>query len=691
MCCCTRVVTLLFAAALIAGMAPGMVVMTVQACRFQPVESVQCETLRYPICNPLQNSSTGSSSSSSSFQINTTSFPNVFGHRNQSEASRFLREHPFLSPENLDCSPYAKIFLCSSLFPLCYQRLFQKVEPCREMCEAVRDDCLPTLRENGVAWPRSLNCSRNFAPFGSRLCIWNETSDCAVSLTMATSSPAASPVPPPPSLGSTTDPSSSSSSSSSNDPPITPPGSGGVGNGTSSGGSTAGSRGCAGHLVPTNSSRASFGGVERCAEPCVGVYFEEEHSTLLAVWTVAISFLTLLVAILVTFTFLLNFRTVLSLEASVYYLTLCYGGLSLVNLLVAALGREDVVCDRTFRNAYNESALVSEGLGKPACAALFSFTYYFTLCTWSWWGVLTVEWGVLVARRGAPFGGGGEGGGGGGWEWKIVSHVCAWGLPCVFLLATIFVDAVSGDPVSRVCWIDKGRELGFVLAPLAVAIGICCIVSLIGFARVVSLQNRKFRRTRDGVSTSRPTTTTTTTTSASSPSSPPSSPASSATEGHLSPSQLNKLGTYLVFCLVPMGLLFCAHFYDYWYRGAWEATYVRSCASVGARSLHSCAGVPSRAKPSVVVYMARVLVSMCMGVLSVLWLLRPRLLLAWRDLCCVLCAFSLQQYKKPPQHTDTQEAAPQPRQPQPTTTTTTTARLQPILLQMQEPSSSTEV
>lgn len=578
---------LLFAALLFGNVA------TIKCCIFQPDVSVQCETVDSSVCG---------------LHFNSTSFPNAIGHQNQEQAQQFLHETSLLRLETLNCSEYTRLLICATVFPLCYRRRFERVEPCREMCVAVRESCRESLRSRSLDWPTSLNCDM-FAPYGTQLCIWNDSSSCSFPSTIG------KPNPPPPTteVGAI-------------DNRMVP----------SSAGPT-----CVGHLSPVNNSRAVFGGIERCTEPCRGTYFEDDQARLIMVWTTAISFLSLIVAILVFFTLLLNYKTIHSLEVSVYYITLCYGILAFTNLLSVVVGGDKIVCNDSIQNSYNnQSILLVDGLTDPVCSMFFSLGYYFTLCTWCWWLMLALEWSVCAFRSTNVSS-----------EWRALFHALAWGTPFVFLLFSLFTRSFSGNSVLQTCWISKHHELGFVLVPLSGTITLCSVLIVVTFARVVNLRNKEFMRMYEG-------------------SAPVDAPNS------VDPSLLNKTGTYVVFYLIPMGLLLCTYFYDYWFRDAWEATY-HTC-STSSPSLQNCDMVPSSAKPSVQVYMARVFVSICMGFISVFWLLRPKLLLAWRKLCCALCIFSMQQYGEKPPPVLPPPKLPSPRQQR--------LRLEPISIQMQLPS-----
>lgn len=58
------------------------------------------------------------------------------------------------------CSPFLRLFMCSVFVPLCSEHVPGPVPACRGLCEEVRENCLPALKNFGFDWPLYLNCSR---------------------------------------------------------------------------------------------------------------------------------------------------------------------------------------------------------------------------------------------------------------------------------------------------------------------------------------------------------------------------------------------------------------------------------------------------------------------------------------------------------------------------------------------------
>ncbi|XP_013930346.1 PREDICTED: secreted frizzled-related protein 2-like [Thamnophis sirtalis] len=93
--------------------------------------------------------------------------PNLLGHDTMKEALQQAASWvPLLTKQ---CHRETKKFLCSLFAPVCISQVEEPIFPCRSLCEAVRDSCLPVMAAFGFPWPEMLNCSR--FPGGNELCI----------------------------------------------------------------------------------------------------------------------------------------------------------------------------------------------------------------------------------------------------------------------------------------------------------------------------------------------------------------------------------------------------------------------------------------------------------------------------------------------------------------------------------------
>ncbi|KAK2847102.1 hypothetical protein Q5P01_010101 [Channa striata] len=93
--------------------------------------------------------------------------PNLLGHESLREAQQ--QSAAWLPLVSKYCHKDTKKFLCSLFAPVCLPELSGPVSPCRNLCEAVRDGCLPVMSAFGFPWPEMLNCTR--FPHGTELCI----------------------------------------------------------------------------------------------------------------------------------------------------------------------------------------------------------------------------------------------------------------------------------------------------------------------------------------------------------------------------------------------------------------------------------------------------------------------------------------------------------------------------------------
>ena len=369
-----------------------------------------------------------------------TSYPNVFNHTNHKMAYQFLNRHRNIFLQE-PCSEHMSHFLCYAVFPLCSSG-FHRVEPCQEMCVAVRENCTPELVKSGMEWPPELDCNK-FPPHGSSMCVWSGNTNCRT----GTSLPAAAAV----------DPSHQQIKSSVTRKSLA---------------------NCTGHLVPyPNHSHAQYGGIDNCDERCHGVYLTTQEQDFNTVWIAIWSLLCLLVSIVTVLTWVINYKAIKSPESLVYYISLCYSFVALSYTISIAIGEESIICDSAIKNSLNESALVVNGLHFPVCIALFSITYFFTLSSWIWWALLNIEWVVCSVKSRTI-----------GIKWRICSQLVGWGVPLLFLLIALGTESVGGNTFLGTCWIRKDREVVYVIAPLLTVVVFSCVVILIAFTRVTKLQ-----------------------------------------------------------------------------------------------------------------------------------------------------------------------------------------------------------
>ncbi|XP_064388786.1 frizzled-5-like [Halichondria panicea] len=494
-----------------------------QSCNFSPNPNAQCLPVLNNVCKTVG--------------YNMTSLPNLFNHSTQQEAEAFFNK---IAPIfHTSCSVYLAHFLCSATHPICFPNQFQQIHPCRELCTAVRETCIPTLRQIGLEWPDELDCTL-YSSYQDSLCVWTQANPCS---TMGRSMNEDNRV---------------------------------IVNRVNVN--------CSGRLVKLqNSSNYDFGSVKHCTEPCSGVYFDQEKQEILLIWITIISLITLLVCVIIFLTFIFNYRKIPNLETPIYYIAVCYGISSLTYVISITIGKESIICNTEFKNQHNESALLTNAQDHPLCLILFCVLYYSILCTWSWWVICSLQW-LITSLKSTNM----------STKWKICFHIIAWCIPLVFTLTALSLGHVAGDATVKTCWIEKHYELPFLVAPLSTAVVICSVVLVVCFARVVKLQKSK-------------------------------KPESDIAK--ISALTLVRVGLYCTVYLIPMGLLLCAYFYEFWYREEWEIQYLKCVNSAASNCENS-------GSPVYAIFMIKIASMLSMGTVSLLWILRSDLITIWRKFCC---------------------------------------------------------
>lgn len=95
---------------------------------------------------------------------NRTAFPTLLEHRSR-EAVESSSEYILLSVLHHllegQCNPDLRLLGCAVLAPRCEGGRVRR--PCRRMCEALREACLPAFDAIDMAWPYFLDCGHYFA------------------------------------------------------------------------------------------------------------------------------------------------------------------------------------------------------------------------------------------------------------------------------------------------------------------------------------------------------------------------------------------------------------------------------------------------------------------------------------------------------------------------------------------------
>lgn len=93
--------------------------------------------------------------------------PNLLGHETMNEVLQ--QASSWIPLVQKQCHPDTRKFLCSLFAPVCLDDLDEPIQPCRSLCERVRDGCAPVMSAFGFPWPKMLDCDR--FPLDNDLCI----------------------------------------------------------------------------------------------------------------------------------------------------------------------------------------------------------------------------------------------------------------------------------------------------------------------------------------------------------------------------------------------------------------------------------------------------------------------------------------------------------------------------------------
>ncbi|XP_078400927.1 secreted frizzled-related protein 2-like [Cetorhinus maximus] len=99
--------------------------------------------------------------------------PNLLGHETMKEVLQ--QAGSWVPLLNKQCHSDTRKFLCSLFAPVCLSELYESIQPCRSLCQAVRDSCTPVMSAFGFPWPDMLDCNR--FPVDNDLCIPSANSE----------------------------------------------------------------------------------------------------------------------------------------------------------------------------------------------------------------------------------------------------------------------------------------------------------------------------------------------------------------------------------------------------------------------------------------------------------------------------------------------------------------------------------
>ncbi|KAF6768620.1 hypothetical protein AHF37_10825 [Paragonimus kellicotti] len=95
--------------------------------------------------------------------------PNYLQHEELKEAVD--QSQVWVSLVHTECHPDLRKFLCALYAPVCVDEYQERlIHPCSDLCEDVRQSCLPKMLQFGFGWPEIVKCSR-FPISSMKMCI----------------------------------------------------------------------------------------------------------------------------------------------------------------------------------------------------------------------------------------------------------------------------------------------------------------------------------------------------------------------------------------------------------------------------------------------------------------------------------------------------------------------------------------
>ncbi|XP_076031260.1 frizzled-4-like [Oratosquilla oratoria] len=343
---------------------------------------------------------------------NHTSMPNLVGMDLQSDARDQLES--FKPLIQYSCSSQLRVFLCGMYAPMCTPEVPTPIGPCRNLCETVRDRCIPVLRDFGYNWPPLFNCSL----------LPPENND----KHMCMEGPGEA-MPPPTTTYSQRRPSDARPH------PMEK----------------------CGHLAhPLQYHYLNATGV--CAPRCdANISFSSEDKTFAEVWLAIWSVCCFGATLFTVLTFVLDASSFKFPERPAIFVTLCYNVVSVGYLVRLAAGRHEITCQLDRESGVE--VRVTEGSLHTNCALVFLLLYYFSTAASVWWVMLCASW-LLRAWRGLS-------------HEQILRqsswfHVAAWGLPAAQTIVCLVMRKVDADELTGTCYAGQQNTetlVKFVLAP----------------------------------------------------------------------------------------------------------------------------------------------------------------------------------------------------------------------------------
>uniref|UniRef100_H2YBE8 Frizzled-6 n=1 Tax=Ciona savignyi TaxID=51511 RepID=H2YBE8_CIOSA len=500
---------------------------------------------------------------------NYTTFPNILGHDNPTDASEVLFEYKLLLDSH--CSTQLRFFLCSLHFPMCTPKVAVAIPACRGMCEKVRRECEPIMELGGVTWPESIDCSKlPLRHQKDRLCM---------------GPPGESPDNP---------------TEADNPPTITLDEAGqGLGDlGDESDENDRAAMYWAQHmdlnpsyvgesrremLIPRN------GQFEGCLPRCekgVDVLFSSRHKEIAHWLLFGFSLLCFISTTVTVCTFMIDSKRFRYPERPIIFLSICYCAYSVAYLVRSANGpHHPIACV----GGEGGSHFAKGGFQGSGCTAVFFVLYYFGMAASAWWVVLSLTWLLSAGFK---------------WGHEAIEaygfyfHLAAWLIPAVQTISALVLGKVDGDELTGVCYIgnlDPESLMYFVIIPLTFYLLTGTVALVFGFGYLFKI--RRVIRHQAGKAA-----------------------------GKLEKLMM-RIGVFSVLYTVPAACVVAVNFYQYQNFAVWMA-HAERIPCKGATAKLDCS--LSESIPSLPIFGIKIFMSLIAGITSGMWIWSGKTLESWR-------------------------------------------------------------
>lgn len=328
----------------------------------QPEEERRpCEDVKLSLCKGVE--------------YNQTTFPNILGHTQQSEAEAESAQYAPLA--RVRCSPYVTLFLCSVYAPICTE-LPQPIRPCKSLCLNVKYGCEPLMMKFGYQWPERLNCDQ--FPTGS-ICVGQNVSESELT----------TPIP-----------------AVRSDDLVRR-------DGTPRSECPASLKVCRyDYKLKVRVNTTWNFSIPDCGAPCKTAYFTSETERFAALWVGVWAVICTACCAFTVITCLIDLERFKYPEKPIVFLSGCYLVVAIVYLVGFVVG-DTVACQRFNTSvaseqqcglspstpapggsqslaSYERQSVVVQGTKKESCTIMFMFLYYFQMASSIWYCIICFTW-----------------------------------------------------------------------------------------------------------------------------------------------------------------------------------------------------------------------------------------------------------------------------------------------------------